>query len=137
VRVCVAIAVVVVAVLVVLAVVPTPQRATYQTDLPVYGPNILGCGHSVLIAESWTFPAGKWIHLSWTTSPATNITIVASTPPTGNVSLGGGNFSESGTSGSRTFQASGGEYEFDFFNCENQATTVTISAYYNFNAPLL
>ena len=125
-------AILTVAVLVLLAVVPVAQRAEFDAGLPVYGPNAFGCGHSVF--WGWSFPAGKAVHFTWTTNPATNITLQVNTTQG---SIQTEVLSASGSAGSATLFSIGDTYGFDVHNCQSQFTTVTFSAYYNYNAPVL
>lgn len=123
--------VVVVVVLVILAAVPVAQRSEYQTQIVAPAAGLFGCG-TTSIGAIQSFPSGKTIHVSWTTTPAENITL-------GIVGMEeeSGVFSGSGSSGSGTFYSIGDEYDFGVSNCGSQATSVSITAYYNFNAPLL
>jgi len=129
---CVAAAVVGVAVLVALAVVPVAQRAQFNADLPVLELGPGGCGHSIF--WGWSFPAGKAVHLTWTTNPATDIALQVNTTQGSNQTEV---LSETGSAGNATLYSTGDAYGFDVHNCQNQSTTMTFSAYYDFNAPLL
>ena len=119
----------------VLATVPVGQRMTYQTDGLVTGPTLRGCGESLFDLAAWTFPAGKVVHFSWTTDPASDVFVNISTVLPS--SFGPTFYSGYGSLGTDSFFAKGGTYNVNVTNCNNQQTTATVSAYYYFNAPLL
>lgn len=124
----------VVVILVVLATVPFPQRVSFQIGSLVTGPTQRGCGLTLFTLAGWTFPAGKLIHFSWTTNPTTDVFFNMSTIL--NDSFGPTFFSGYASSGTESFYANGGTYEVNVSNCEDWQTTVTVSAYYNFDAPM-
>ena len=126
-------AVLVVVVVVILSLIPVAQRASYQETLPVTGPTARGCGETIFV--SWTFPVGKTVHLTWTTNPVIDVALnVTEILPS---SFGPSAFFGNGSSGTGTFNSNGGPYGVILSDCQTQPTTATISAYYNFNAPIL
>lgn len=118
-----------------LRTVPVGQRATYQTESIVTGPTLRGCGETLFVLIGWTFPAGKTVHFSWTTNPATDVGVVLTELL--NDSYGPTIFSGYGSSGSGILYSDGGGYGVNVTNCEAQPTNATITAYFNYNAPLL
>ena len=125
----IAVAVAAVTCVVVLATVPVGQRADFRQDLAV-GPG----GHGVF--SGWIFPTGMTVFVTWKTTPFTNISLRV------NMTKGYGYnqtpvFGANGTFGNATIYSTGEIYGFDVHNRQNQLTTVTFSAYYQFNAPLL
>lgn len=120
----------VVVVLASLAVIPVAQRTGSTTQVTTSGSGVTGCG-ATPVGSIQTYPAGKTVHFSWTTTPATSVTVSIVDQESGPI------FSGLGSSGSGTFVSNGDQYGFEIVNCENQGTTVTVSVYYNFDAPLL
>lgn len=121
-------------ILVLLATVPVPQHVTYSIDSLVTGPTQRGCGETLFDLYEWALPAGKLIHLSWSTNPAADVFVNMSTILTD--TFGPTFFWGHGSSGANSFYANGGAYEVNVTNCGSQQTTVTISASYNSSAPL-
>lgn len=131
----VSVAVAALVIVAVLRTVPFPQRANFETGSTVTGPTLRGCGETLFDLSGWTFPAGKLIHISWSTNPATDVFVNMSTILT--TSFGPTFFWSHESSGEESFSANGGAYEVNVTNCETQSTTATISAYYSYNAPIL
>lgn len=123
------IAVVIVVVLVDLATVPIGRQASFQTQIPTPAKGLFECSGAT--GPGQTFPAGKTIYVSWTTTPSESVTVTAIAVQTTSVV-----FSGSGASGNGTFDSLGEEIQFGTGNC-GIATTVSLYVYYYYVAPIL
>lgn len=122
--------IVVVAILISLATVPVAQHKTYTLQGVAAAAGIHGCSPDAVGFQS--FPMGKTVQVSWSTVPATPVLITVAETQNGT-----GVFLGPGASGSGSFYSAGGYYWFTVCNSGSQATSVTISAYYNFQGPIL
>ena len=121
---------VIVVILVALATVPVGQQATFQTQILTPGKSLFECSGAT--GPSRTFPAEKTIYVAWTTTPAESVTVTVTVVQNASVV-----FSGNGTSGNGTLDSLGEEIQFETGNCGIQATTVSLSVYYFFVAPIL
>jgi ribosomal protein L40E len=109
--------------------VPFPVRVTVRDELPSPAATPSGCGTHV---GGLDLSVGHTIHLSWSAIPPEVVALSISPLAGGSVV-----YNASGTSGSGTFSSTVPSYIVLLTNCGSTATTVTISAYYDSEAPLL
>jgi hypothetical protein len=118
-----------VVVLAVLYLVPFPEQVTVRAHFPSIAGGPTGCGMSV---EGLHLASGESVHFSWYTTPPTRVN-VSVTPLSGNQVV----YNQTGTSGDDVFSTTEADYLVVVTNCGGQAATVTVSASYNSQAPLL
>ncbi|HYA70141.1 MAG TPA: hypothetical protein VEH28_02065 [Thermoplasmata archaeon] len=115
-------------VLAALYLVPFPGQVAYRTQFHSSAAAAPGCGRST---EGLDVSSGQTIHLSWLTTPAVSVTLTVSPLSGGPVVYNG-----TGVSGSGSFSSTVVTYLLAATNCGDVGTTVTVSAHYDFEAPL-
>jgi len=114
-----------------LTAIPVTQRETYTLRGVVLPSGVLGCSLRQLGSQS--FPAGRMVHFSWTTTPSSHIYVHVVDSSTGRITW----YYGPGIYGSGSFNSTGDVYEFSVDNCDSHNASVTISAYCDFQAPML
>ena len=119
----------VVVVLAVLYLVPFPERVTVRSQFTSIAGGPSGCGRNV---AGLHLTPGESVHFSWYTTPVTSVNLTVS-PLSGSPVV----YNQTGTSGDGVFSTTTSSYLVVVTNCGSQVTTVTVSAYYNSQAPIL
>jgi len=115
--------------LAVLYLVPFPVQVTVREQLTSPATSPSGCGSN---AGGLDLAAGHAIHLSWQTAPSEVVGLLIA-PLAGGTAV----FNASGASGSGTFSSNAASYVVFVTNCGRTTTTVTVTASYNSDAPLI